>query len=86
MVDPERIWKIADHSCRHCMGRVLVSDTIARCSECGTEVEGAHNALCWCGVEMPGHGPVFECFRNPAPSVSAPQEVLVRERAVAVPS
>lgn len=78
-------WEIADHSCKVCMGRLL-RRTMAdgtethRCCECGASTPGGHEKLCWCGVEVRGHGAVFECYRNPERSEAAPQEVLVRER------
>ena len=82
-------WNISDHSCRHCMGRVLIGQSsdglpLAHCSECGEEMVGGHDAICWCGVEMPGHGRTFECFHNPRISLSAPQEIRVRERPLPV--
>lgn len=53
---------------------------VVRCAECGASAEGEHHALCWCGVEVRGHGAVFECFRNPSVTAATPQEILVRER------
>jgi hypothetical protein len=80
-------WQIIDHACRHCMGRIVAGPgpdggEMVRCTECGAEEHGAHDALCYCGVELPGVGRAFECFRNPKQSLSVPQQVLVRERAV----
>ena len=78
-------WEFTDHACRHCMGRVMrreSSDEPAenRCAECGQTALGDSHALCWCGVEVKGHGHVFECFQNPNISTATPQEILVRER------
>lgn len=80
-------WEFTDHSCRHCMGRVMRrvnanGTVVVRCCECGASVVGEHHALCWCGVEVRGHGSVFECFRNPSPSMEVPQEILVREKKI----
>lgn len=80
-------WEFTDHSCRHCMGRVMRrvnpgGQVVVRCAECGASVAGEHDALCWCGVEVRGHGSVFECFRNEHVTMSTPQEVLVRERKI----
>ena len=77
-------WEIIDHACRHCMGRLVQrendsGDTITRCCECGASEVGEHDALCWCGVEV-REEKAFECFRNLNQSMSAPQEILVRER------
>lgn len=78
-------WEFTDHSCRHCMGRVMRrvnanGTVVVRCAECGASAVGEHDALCWCGVEVRGHGSVFECYKNPSITMSTPQEVLVRER------
>ncbi len=73
-------WEITDHACRHCFGRILrcSDDDRYRCSECGAEAFGTHEALCWCGVEVGGER-TFECLRNPAKSEQVPQEIIVRE-------
>lgn len=78
-------WEVEDHACRHCMGRLLSGvspdgQPILRCAECGATAQGTHDVMCWCGIEMPKHGRVFECFKNPEVSLSAPQEILVQER------
>lgn len=80
-------WELTDHSCRHCMGRVLKrtnpdGTVVVRCAECGHSTAGEESAICWCGESIRGHGSVFECIRNPAKSDAAPQEVLVREKPV----
>ena len=85
---PSTGWEFVDHACKHCSGRVLKrvnedGTTVHRCAECGANAVGVHQALCWCGVEVRGHGSVFECFRNQDVTMAAPQEVLVRERRIA---
>jgi hypothetical protein len=71
------------------MGRVLRREhgpdhpAENRCAECGQSVLGDSHALCWCGVEVKGHGHVFECFRNPNITTATPQEILVREKRAA---
>lgn len=84
-------WEFTDHACRNCMGRVMRrvnpdETVVVRCAECGASAVGEPNALCYCGVELRGHGTVFECFRNPTLSITTPQEVLVRERKVDRPA
>ena len=78
-------WELIDHACHHCAGRIVkrVNDEgelLHRCTNCGTEVVGKHSNLCWCGVEVGRYGVVFECFVNPAKSLSMPQEILIREK------
>lgn len=82
---PKYEWAIVDHSCRECMGRLLIgpksgADHPVRCAECGAEKVGPVEAMCWCGVKINKHGNVFECFRNPDVTAAAPQEIRVRER------
>lgn len=53
-------WAITDHVGRCCFGRVLMRKTFEgrklwRCSNCGTEREGASAAsICACGIKMRG--------------------------------
>lgn len=52
------VWKLTDHCCRACFGRVLVRETfdrrrIYRCSNCGVEAEGrTEAAICACGLKL----------------------------------
>lgn len=82
-------WELADHACRHCLGRVLQRrvrgvTVEVRCAECGAAASGGHAEVCCCGAECGTLGHVLECFRNQEVSQSVPQEVLVRERPVDV--
>lgn len=70
-------WVLTDHACRVCMGRLLESNGVHRCAECGATTEGPVEDACWCGVEVPNHGKPFECVRNPIPGRN---EVMVKER------
>lgn len=82
-------WELADHACRHCLGRVLVrrdakGDPIeSRCAECGATAAGGHREICCCGADCGTLGHILECFKNPEISQAVPQEILVRERPVA---
>lgn len=52
------VWKLTDHCCRCCFGRVLMRETfdrrrIYRCSNCGVEAEGrSEAAICSCGLKL----------------------------------
>lgn len=59
----ERTWKIIDHLCRICNGRILKcvsgagptpgGNPVFKCSLCGKETSGMDSsALCWCGFSM----------------------------------
>lgn len=78
-------WDLIPHACKHCRGRLLRRENpdgavVVRCAECGASAAGEHDALCYCGVEVRGHGRVFECIENPSVSPAMPQQVLVREK------
>jgi hypothetical protein len=81
---PEPRWRLVDHICRHCRGRLLTRNQgrriIVRCAKCGAEEEGGHEALCCCGIEVKGHGRMFECIRNPERSPGFPAEIVMREK------
>jgi hypothetical protein len=81
VTNDDRIFRVTDHCCRYCMGRVLISDAIVVCAQCGREesVSGglgrvATARLCCCGlsdiVGTRGAGRAvrqpFRCVPNPA--------------------
>lgn len=76
-------WALSPHACRHCLGRVLVSQIdgvdVARCAECEASAIGVHRALCCCGSSFGANGQILECYLNPTVSKAVPQIVLVRE-------
>jgi len=75
---PKDEWKITDHVCRICFGRVLARGTQARCADCGTEVEGGHRHLCWCGAKLrDGKDARLRCKRNTEITPELPMEVIV---------
>lgn len=59
-------WALADHLCRSCGGRILVSvknagmtpggNPIWKCADCGKAgADMSPEGLCWCGLEMKGN-------------------------------
>lgn len=75
-------WRILDHVCRVCLGRLLERSEdgkrIVRCAECGLEAEGVHRDLCACGVRQRGGKDAgMRCGRNPGISPERPQEIVV---------
>ena len=76
-------WRIIDHACRHCFGRLLQRNysglSEVRCSECGTKVLGAHTALCCCGIDAGEVGITLECVVNPAITKEVHREILIKE-------
>jgi hypothetical protein len=80
--DQSTAWIVADHVCRVCFGRILVStdQRRVRCADCAAAAEGDHSALCVCGVSL-GPKVRLECQRQPAPTPEAPCEIVAVEAA-----
>ena len=83
------LWRVEDHACARCLGRVLSRQTddggiIIRCSNCGAEAVGETAAICCCGIRR-GRFDRLRCVRleKPMPGISA--EVVVVEAADAPP-
>lgn len=71
-------WKITDHVCRVCFGRVLLSATQARCADCGASGRHAID-VCACGVKLHSGAPGgLKCLKNPAISIECPAEIVIR--------
>jgi hypothetical protein len=85
-------YKITDHACRVCFGRVLMRVSIVepacddeaecpvhRCSNCGFQVEGPVEMLCACGLRLGSRDAKLRCFRQESPTPEFPSEVAVAE-------
>lgn len=80
-------WRLTDHVCRVCFGRVLERTQttaagtihIVRCANCGTELRQVPvKALCCCGLKTSaGKDAGLRCRRNEAPSPEQPAELAV---------
>jgi hypothetical protein len=77
-----RGWRISDHVCRICLGRVLVTTNpdgteTARCSNCDIEADGDHRAICACGLKLKsGKSAGLRCVRNPNPTGEMPSRIV----------
>lgn len=71
------LWALTEHSCRHCLGRVLERDGEFRCANCGVAVSGVVEDLCWCGFEVKGRNAGWRCVRNPNPRPAVPDEIIL---------
>jgi hypothetical protein len=80
-------WRLTDHVCRVCFGRVLerqqTTDAgathIVRCANCGTELHNVPmQALCCCGLKTStGKDAGLRCRRNATPTPEQPAELAV---------
>jgi hypothetical protein len=77
------VWRIEDHCCRACLGRVAsrIADdgqTIVQCSNCGAEGIGATAAICCCGIRR-GKFDRLRCIRLDRPPPGVMAQVVVSE-------
>lgn len=77
-------WRLTEHVCRVCFGRVLertngAGQRVVRCANCGTElVDSAVKALCCCGLKTShGKDAGMRCRRNDHPTPEQPAELAV---------
>lgn len=83
-------WRITDHVCRLCLGRILTRTLPdgaeeSRCAECGSHAPGDHRSLCACGARLRNDTDArLRCVPNPEkrPEVSA--EIIVALESVPV--
>lgn len=74
-------WRIENHICRSCFGRLLTriapkEPRLARCADCGREDQTVR-ALCVCGSTLAdGRSAGLRCTRNQAPAPGAEQEIV----------
>lgn len=73
MSDQNRTWKLEDHLCRSCGGRILRCVTgngmtpggnpLFKCADCGECISGiSPDVLCWCGFHHRNqHAKAYKC-------------------------
>lgn len=70
-------YKITDHVCRICFGRVLVAETESRCADCGASGKNVKD-VCACGTLLhTDKNAGLRCIKNPAVSIECPTEIVV---------
>jgi hypothetical protein len=83
MTPNSALYRLTDHVCRNCLGRILRhltldGRTVVQCSNCGVEAVGESPVICACGIRR---GPFarLRCARleRPIPGVAA--EIVVTE-------
>lgn len=79
----DMLWKLTDHCCRVCFGRVLVRETfdmrkVYRCANCGVEREGRDSrVICSCGLRLlMGQTGLLRCERNTSKTPEFPSEIV----------
>ena len=76
-------WRLTDHVCRVCFGRVLErwqeQQHIVRCANCGTQItDQPISQLCCCGLKTnTGKDAGLRCRRNDSPTPEQPAELAV---------
>lgn len=76
-------WRVTDHVCRICLGRILTRQTSdggleSRCAECGALESGGHESLCVCGATLrDGRDAGLRCVPNPERRPEVPAEIIV---------
>jgi len=83
-MDSGERWTILNHIHSGCCGRLLEriapdGTAIARCSDCGKEIAGSHEAICWCGVPAVAGRTRFKCALNPNRTPQSPSEFVAIE-------
>jgi hypothetical protein len=84
---PDVGFRLEQHVCRHCFGRLLSAlapGADARryvCSNCGAEAVGAApDVLCSCGLRLKGKGGEVDvgvrCAPNPSPTPTLPSQII----------
>jgi hypothetical protein len=74
------LWRLHDHVCARCLGRVGESDGEFRCTSCGASCTGSPAGICACGVRLRGamkRDAGLRCRPNPARSATSPAEIVV---------
>jgi hypothetical protein len=77
------LWKIEDHACRECLGRVLSrrgddGEAIVRCACCGAQGVGEPAAICACGISA-GRYASLRCTKLERLISGIDSEVVVSE-------
>ena len=86
----KRLYRVINHVCRLCGGRLLKSDPDregslrVRCADCGCFADGKvvnhhiHEQLCMCGAKFPaGAKYALKCGINQLKSIEMPEECVV---------
>jgi hypothetical protein len=85
VADPGATWRITDHACRQCFGRVLsratADATVYRCSNCGLQLTSTRpESICACGTTLrTGKNAGLRCLVNTSPTPECPAEIIVEE-------
>lgn len=80
-IHPAVAWRISDHACRACAGRVLASADGARvkCADSDVSAAGDPEEICWCGALPEGSTARLKCARNEHPTPESPGAIVAIE-------
>jgi len=83
---PPPLWRIEDHVCSRCFGRVLsrpagTGVNVYRCADCGLSATGrSARVICSCGIKLRGTTDMgIRCIRNERPTPEFMVEICARQ-------
>lgn len=84
MAAADRNWKIEDHVCLTCFGRVVSrpgedNRREFRCTNCGASGAGSVRTICACGMRVGTRDAGVRCVRNDNPRPDLPSEIIAKE-------
>lgn len=86
MGNSEFVWRIENHCCRVCFGRILSrphgtdAKRLYRCAECGLEKEGTQTSvLCTCGMKLNARNAAIRCAVNERQTPEFPFEICAKQ-------
>lgn len=84
--EPPPLWRIEDHVCSACFGRVLSRPagggvSVYRCSDCGLSATGrTTRVICSCGMKLRGSTDMgIRCMRNEHQTPEFMVEICARQ-------
>jgi hypothetical protein len=77
-------WAILGHIHTACCGRLLIrvapdGTAVTKCADCGEEVAGSHERMCWCGIPPIAARSKFRCVPNQNRTAEMPAEFVAIE-------
>ena len=79
--EPDTGWRLVDHVCRSCLGRIVERNGVFLCSGCERTATGKPDAICGCGMHLDGMPisarTLFRCDVNPNQGPTSPARIVI---------